>query len=233
MPRATVQVADTKSQSRRSFLAAGSAVTVLGAVSCTAAAAKPAVSSELLGLIEMHRRAKEKTIAAYEALDEAERKFNALCEEVRDKEYYLGGWKKECVDFASPKKTLDWLDSMSRFQLREDFPKLKECSSPSMRERIESIERDLLSDRRQTFEAVRAKMEERRIDSRLDEAQRAADDAYEAANKALQALCAFRCASPAELCLKAEYLRDCTPGLYDEHLKALLDSLAGAQMAKG
>lgn len=183
MPNTYVPAAAIGLPNRRLFLAAGSAGAVFGALSHAVAA--PAVSPELLNLIETHRRAVGIRKRAWDHEDEALERFKRAC-----KIFDIDG-----VDFNvnHPESTLTLLlDLLENEKLRE-FRLIKMGSSPAMRRRFDEMFEELRRDKIEHFETLLSEMSGLRESSGLAAAETAAEEAVEDALNILLKICGFPC----------------------------------------
>ncbi|WOJ89907.1 hypothetical protein RZS28_00905 [Methylocapsa polymorpha] len=204
----------------RSIGAAATGGAILGALA-QAAQASPAVSPDLLQLIEAHRRATAAETAAWKAHDAADGCFKALCKSI---DYTDGAF-----DFRDLERTKKHIAAVGDYE-EIHLKMLKIYTTPAMQERFADFWREILQDRKQYFEEVCAKVEENRVASGFAAAESAVDEACAAKDAACLDLCSYPCASPEEHRVKAEYLLGCLDEINDsdEPFKELLHSLTDA-----
>jgi len=203
---------------RRLFLAAGSAGAVFGALS-VAAQPSPAISPELLKLIEAHRRTETVAETIGEARKVARSRFWELSKNI--------DFGKYCFKIEDSEKLRDQIEALSDHHEHMLEP-LTTLTSPAMRERILVMWNEIRAERLTLCE----KVEEIREASGLAGADRAADEVRREGEEILLKICSFPCVSLEEDMSRAVYILKTDTDLNFEQFEALRRSLADHPWAK-
>lgn len=203
----------------RGLGAVASGGAVLGALA-EAAEASPAVSPDLLALIEVHGRIEEAYDAAMYSYEWARGHFWRLCGEIDADRIFL--------DFDDLEKMRTQVNDISNHH-EHLASTVANLTTPAMRECIQVMWREIRADWLSHYETLRTRVEELREASGYGAAARALDDVKSQRPEICRNLCAFSCASPEEQRVRSEYLlHDELYMLFDEELfAALLHSFAG------
>ncbi|VTZ27241.1 conserved hypothetical protein [Methylocella tundrae] len=235
MPNSTVPAADAglPNLNRRSALAKLGMGIAGGASLATIAAAAPveaAVSSELLRLIEAHRSAHDALTRAVTRCDEAEVSYNGIRPSIPFKDMWAG--KEYGADYKPLDISLGVDECKSRVIRSLDWSDrigggIDEFASPKRLKQLQAARKAIKNDAFAVIDAAFAEDEAARQSSGFAAAKRDVDQASDAEDEALTALCAYRCATLKEVQIKADYLSADhieVEWFEERHFKALLQA---------
>jgi len=227
MPNITVPASDPGLPNRRLFLAAGSAGAVFSALAAAASQVSPAaaVSPDLLALIEEHRTAEEAYRIALEAEDEALTRFEtfktkANADFVRQ---WPSKWRGDFDDLATSRTELIGLLKIDHQSLCRAI----DHAFAPMRRKLFDIWEEHVEDVLKAFDDLVARTSAAEEETGYSKAAKQLEQAEEAVDSIFLQICAWPCASLAEVQLKATHLIERSDEIGWVRRDALLHSLAG------